>query len=112
MPDDGIRVELHHARRAHHHGRCARYARLTAVADTRPGAVRRSAGNDWNTALDFVEHDIEHAGAFAIVEARDLAVTPSAVSPFTPASTKRLTTRLRLASSRSPFWLNGVGSTE
>jgi hypothetical protein len=39
-------------------------------------------------------------------------VTPSAVTPFTPALMKRSTTRRRLASSTSPFALNGVGRTE
>src|SRR5438105_8226528 len=39
-------------------------------------------------------------------------VTPSAVSPFTPAPINRSTTRLRLSRSRSPPAVNGVGSTE
>src|SRR5438067_2435400 len=39
-------------------------------------------------------------------------VTPSAVSPFTPAAINRSITRLRLSGSNSPPAVNGVGSTE
>src|SRR5207253_11387124 len=39
-------------------------------------------------------------------------VTPSAVSPFTPAPTNKSITRLRLCRSRSPPAVKGVGSTE
>ena len=39
-------------------------------------------------------------------------VTPSAVSPFTPAPTNRSTTRFRLSRSTSPPAVKGVGTTE
>ena len=109
---DGVGIELRHARRAHHDRRRAALLGLTAVADAGARAVGRRAGNHADAALHLIDDDLEHARRSGSSSRATSPVTPSAVTPLTPAPMNRSTTRRRLASSTSPLSRNGVGRTE
>src|ERR1019366_9612425 len=69
-----------------------------ATTPTRPSTWRTTVSSTRTRSLSFM---------------RPISlVTPSAVSPLTPAPMKRSMTRLRLSRSRSPAAVKGVGRTE
>ena len=111
---DRFRVQLRHPRRADHDRRRAERLRLPRVSDAGPRAVGRRAGDDADAAGRPARRP-SRATVRALARRSSRAtspVTPSAVTPLTPAPMNRSTTRLRLSTSRSPPALNGVGRTE
>src|SRR5215468_7854792 len=69
-----------------------------ATTRTRPFTCRTTVSSTWTRSASFMR-------------ATSL-VTPSAVTPLTPAPTNKSTTCFKDSRSRSPFASNGVGNTE
>ena len=71
---DGVGVQLRHPRRADHHRRRAGGLRVPRVARCRSASPRPSCPATTGTRpVDVADHDLEHARALVVVQARDLA---------------------------------------
>jgi hypothetical protein len=68
VPDNGLRIELGHPRRAHHDGGGPGGSRLPAVLDAGPGAVGTGPGHDPDSPGHLIDDDLEHPRPLAIIE--------------------------------------------
>ena len=82
--DDGVGVELRHARRADHHRRGAEILRLPRIADAGARAFGRRAGDDRHAAGGLLDDDLEHLRALVLFEPRDLAGDAERGEPVGP----------------------------
>jgi hypothetical protein len=73
MREDGVGVQLRHARRAHHDRGGAERLRLARIGYAGARAVGRRARHDRHASVGLFHDELEHGRAFVLLEPRDFA---------------------------------------